>query len=262
MIVNAYEYDSFGKRLAAIEAVPQPYSFTGREFDPESGLYYYRARIYDPNAGRFMQEDPLGFGAGDMNLYRYVENNGVNLIDPAGTANFRRAGAGVVSAAGNLTSGLFKTAGAVALKSVTAGTAGIRFVTAKSPKQKAKLLFDTVTSSPAGKEFLGILREALPEDAKLLIDLSNLGNSTSKDIKSVSKSPGKFLLGKILNKIDNTGSDVARSAGRDLGRSILDGIDVFRALTSDMRDAPVPQRKPSFNSAIPVPTRKPFNCIP
>jgi RHS repeat-associated protein len=260
--VNAYEYDSFGKRLAATEAVPQPYSFTGREFDPESGLYYYRARTYDPNAGRFMQEDPLGFGAGDMNLYRYVENNGVNLIDPAGTANFRRAGAGVVSAAGNLTSGLFKTAGAVALKSVTAGTAGIRFVTAKSPKQKAKLLFDTVTSSPAGKEFLGILREALPEDAKLLIDLSNLGNSTSKDIKSVSKSPGKFLLGKILNKIDNTGSDVARSAGRDLGRSILDGIDVFRALTSDMRDAPVPQRKPSFNSAIPVPTRKPFNCIP
>ncbi|MBK9112497.1 MAG: hypothetical protein IPM88_12680 [Nitrospira sp.] len=45
---------------------------TGREFDSESGLYYYRARYYDALMGRFLQKDPIGFGSGDSNFYRYV----------------------------------------------------------------------------------------------------------------------------------------------------------------------------------------------
>ena len=63
--------------------VEQPYTYTGREFDAESGLYYYRARYYDATTGRFLQKDPLGLDAG-INLYAYVDNNPVNLIDPHG----------------------------------------------------------------------------------------------------------------------------------------------------------------------------------
>ncbi len=48
-----------------------------------AGLYYYRARYYDPEIGRFLSEDPLGFGAG-INFYAYVENNPVNHNDPSG----------------------------------------------------------------------------------------------------------------------------------------------------------------------------------
>ena len=62
----------------------QDYDFTGREFDDESGLYYYRARHYDPGVGRFLQADPLGFAAGDLNLYAYTWNDPANWTDPNG----------------------------------------------------------------------------------------------------------------------------------------------------------------------------------
>ena len=60
------------------------YTFTGREYDPESGLYFYRARYYDPRAGRFLTKDPIGFLGGDVNLYRYVWNSPTNWVDPEG----------------------------------------------------------------------------------------------------------------------------------------------------------------------------------
>jgi RHS repeat-associated protein len=58
-------------------------SFTGREWDPETGLYYYRARYYDPKIGRFVSEDPIGLGGG-VNFYGYVANNPVRSRDPLG----------------------------------------------------------------------------------------------------------------------------------------------------------------------------------
>jgi RHS repeat-associated protein len=61
-----------------------PFAFTGREYDPETGLYYYRARYYDPHTGRFLSEDPLSFAAGDTNLSRYVLNSPANYTDPTG----------------------------------------------------------------------------------------------------------------------------------------------------------------------------------
>ena len=52
--------------------------------DEETGLYLYRARYYDPVAGRFISKDPIGFAGGDVNLYGYVQNNPINWIDPYG----------------------------------------------------------------------------------------------------------------------------------------------------------------------------------
>ncbi len=82
-VVNRYAYDSFGA-LKSDETVRNAYAYTGREYDSETGLYYYRARYYDPEAGRFVSKDPIGFNAGDVNLYGYVAENSVNLIDPWG----------------------------------------------------------------------------------------------------------------------------------------------------------------------------------
>lgn len=62
---------------------PIPLS-TGREWDKETGLYYYRARYYDPMEGRFISKDPIGFDGGDVNLYGYVQNNPINWVDPSG----------------------------------------------------------------------------------------------------------------------------------------------------------------------------------
>ncbi len=83
-VANAYGYDSYGRLLSISELFVQPYAYTGRELDAESGLYYYRARYYDAQVGRFLSEDPLGFEGDDKNLYRYVLNNPVNFVDPLG----------------------------------------------------------------------------------------------------------------------------------------------------------------------------------
>ena len=60
-----------------------PYFFTGRRLDNETGLYYYRARYYNPNIGRFMQTDPIGYADG-INWYAYCGNNPVMFFDPMG----------------------------------------------------------------------------------------------------------------------------------------------------------------------------------
>jgi len=82
--VNRYRYSAFGKMRQAEEGVSNSYTYTAREWDADAGLYYYRARWYDPAVGRFLSEDPIGFARGDGNLYRYVANDPVNLIDPFG----------------------------------------------------------------------------------------------------------------------------------------------------------------------------------
>ncbi|MGA1823831.1 MAG: RHS repeat-associated core domain-containing protein [bacterium] len=83
-IQQEYTYDSFGNIVNQAGIVNNPYTYTGREFDSESGLYYYRARFYDPRIGRFLTQDPIGFAGGDTNLYTYCMNNPVNWIDPWG----------------------------------------------------------------------------------------------------------------------------------------------------------------------------------
>jgi RHS repeat-associated protein len=83
-IASTYSYDNFGNVLSQTGSVANPFQYTGREFDSEVGLWYYRARYYDANTGRFVSEDPTGFGSGDPNFYRYVMNNPVVLIDPSG----------------------------------------------------------------------------------------------------------------------------------------------------------------------------------
>ena len=61
-----------------------PFQYAGRENDG-TGLYYNRARYYNPAASRFVSQDPLGQAANGPNLYRYVENQPTNATDPEGT---------------------------------------------------------------------------------------------------------------------------------------------------------------------------------
>jgi RHS repeat-associated protein len=82
--VQRYTYSSFGE----IESQLDPnfissYTFTSREFDPETGLYHYRYRQYDWRTGRFTSEDPIGFNGGDS-FYVYVGANAATFNDPFG----------------------------------------------------------------------------------------------------------------------------------------------------------------------------------
>jgi RHS repeat-associated protein len=75
---------STNAQLLAVSSVGNRFLFTGREYLAEIGLYDYRNRFYSPSLGRFLQTDPIGFSAGDENLYRYVFNNSITVNDPDG----------------------------------------------------------------------------------------------------------------------------------------------------------------------------------
>jgi RHS repeat-associated protein len=107
-LANFYDYDAFGNFETRSEIEANPYGYTAREQDAESGLHYFRARYYDPNLGRFLSEDPSGIiqsqllitvgvinnveffakpealRIGISGLYNYAENNPQTFTDPYG----------------------------------------------------------------------------------------------------------------------------------------------------------------------------------
>lgn len=84
-LAETYTFDSFGKPTNSSGSLTNPFQYTGREFDSETSLYYYRARYYDPGIGRFISEDPTGVEGG-MNLFAYTDNNPLKWVDPFGLA--------------------------------------------------------------------------------------------------------------------------------------------------------------------------------
>jgi RHS repeat-associated protein len=85
-MVNKYAYDPFGNVGNQVVAVAQPFKYVGQHgvMTESNGFYYMKARYYDPQVGRFVSEDPIGFDGGDVNLSAYVQNNPLNRVDPFG----------------------------------------------------------------------------------------------------------------------------------------------------------------------------------
>src|SRR5262249_52763214 len=71
--LSSFAYRAYGANAAA----PAQFGYTGQRVDPETGLYYYRARHYSPGLGRFLQTDPLGDSSG-VHFYAYVFNDPLN----------------------------------------------------------------------------------------------------------------------------------------------------------------------------------------
>ena len=101
---KSYSYDAYGTIVDQMGTVDQPYTYTGRELDSETGLYYYRARYYDAMTGRFLQSDPGEAGLYNKGLprnpfdrssqYAYGADSPISLIDPFGDTPQQPSGVG------------------------------------------------------------------------------------------------------------------------------------------------------------------------
>jgi RHS repeat-associated protein len=83
-IIEETQYDAEGEELYPTAYLDAAFAYTGRFFDKLTGLQNNQNRWYDASVGRWLSEDPIGFSAGDANLYRYVGNGPVNATDPDG----------------------------------------------------------------------------------------------------------------------------------------------------------------------------------
>ena len=83
-VMQRLEYDAFGRVIEDTNPGFQPFGFAGGLYDRDSGLVRFGARDYDPATGRWTSKDPIRFAGGDTNLYGYVIQDPINLIDPTG----------------------------------------------------------------------------------------------------------------------------------------------------------------------------------
>jgi len=83
-LAQTYSYDSFGKPTTSSGSLINPFQYTARELDSETGLYFLRARYYNQSTGRFVSEDPVGFDGDAVDFFAYANENPTNVTDPFG----------------------------------------------------------------------------------------------------------------------------------------------------------------------------------
>jgi RHS repeat-associated protein len=90
-VAESYRYDAYGNvrtfNSSQVESqtsqISNPWKFSSKEYDVETGLYYFTRRYYDPSIGRFVTTDPLGVTDG-VNMYGYAGANPIMFVDPSG----------------------------------------------------------------------------------------------------------------------------------------------------------------------------------
>lgn len=87
-MTDSYEYDAFGNTVSTAGSTPNEFFYRGEQLDSDLGLYYLRARYYNPVSGRFLSQDPYPgeiITPSSLHRYRYASGNPTNRVDPFGT---------------------------------------------------------------------------------------------------------------------------------------------------------------------------------
>jgi RHS repeat-associated protein len=190
-VLKSYTYKSFGEIHSETGSLVQPFAFTGREYDSESGLYFYRARSYDPRAGKFVTKDPIGFMGGDVNLYRGMGNDPVNWIDPFGLEMVSlQSGMGIVKKAKGWIGVPYQTGGSSRkgidcsnLVCIVYREAGLNYPYTPSAKFGSAECFEKIKTTP--------------QEGDVILFYGHMGIFTEGKVISAQSGEGKVTLGEI-----------------------------------------------------------------
>jgi RHS repeat-associated protein len=126
-VIQRIDYDEFGRVTTDTNPGFQPFGFAGGFYDRDTGLVRFGARDYDAITGRWTAKDPIQFRGHDGNLYAYVFNDPVNLIDPSGFSFSSSFAEGFVAGATSAAVVAGVALGAVALGVPAAAVTGTLF---------------------------------------------------------------------------------------------------------------------------------------
>jgi RHS repeat-associated protein len=198
-----------------LETFSNPFRFTGREFDAETDLYFYRARYYDPSIGRFISEDPIrsedpiSFDAG-TNFYTYVQNNPVNTIDPFGLAGI------TIDAGGGIGIGGYTDSKSVADSAATGLYIGVK---KGGHAELGAYTHQSQTKIGGGKATLGISLTIYYEDAEKV-----LGGKSYIDVTTFGPVSHTWIYDECGNKIGRSLSLWGVGGGASFERGKSEGI--------------------------------------
>jgi RHS repeat-associated protein len=207
------------------------FQYTGQTWLPELGMYYYKARIYSPTLGRFLQTDPIGLDGG-MSLYAYVGNNPTNRRDPNGKQALVGCAIGAgISALDMYTKGdnLFTVKSAESLL-IDCATGAIGAGIA------SKVLFNPITSSLFRRAFVnGIVGGALGVGNAVAKSKASGGSLSPGSIISggvagaltggLSSSLGEYVIGKAVIQDLRDGTYLVDSSGKAMYKILPESLE-------------------------------------
>ena len=214
MVTDSYAYDAFGNTAHGLGSSPNPYQFNGQSNDG-TGLYFLRARYYNPGDGRFLSQDPLmGSEADPASLHRslYASGDPVNRMDPGGREDFSLSG--VLAATGVASSlGGILDAAEFAIKDEFAAAAGVDI-------SQERVIAATITGNLGlGNDWIEPIQQSLQnlEDALFVFQL---GSHLADLGKAVAQVHGNPPFSKFANALATSDDELATLAGEDDGNQL------------------------------------------